>query len=371
MAKGNHREVRTSAPSGTASPPAAADAIHQAPRSAFEELSAPEVSKRVLKLALKQLDRLVALEPKVLRDESIEPAHNLRVASRRLQGLIDFLYPAPAPNGVRKLRRRLKKAREVLGELRNQDVMAWRIERVLARRRTAHRPAWEAAGNYLRELRPKIAGRAHRKLTRLNLSELYVRLRRELTDSSPAETTVVSRVIAFPDERAPADPITALESEASVAPPQGTDSAGRFSERLDELWQDFAAKAASHEEVSGLHALRIAAKRLRYLVEVAAELEVTGSREALLFLRNLQGKLGDWHDYQVLGSTMLAMVAHRDFLEEQLSLAIEVEQLVLTLRSSRTRSCQRYLRQTFRSLEYRRMADWIGQWAARRPLATV
>jgi len=251
-------------------------------------------------------------------------------------------------------------------------VMAWRIERVLARKRTAHRTAWEAAQDYVGGLRPKIAQRAHRKLTKLNLSELYVRLRKELEDRLSAEPAEATRVIAFPDERASADPIATLEPGLDAAGSDGAGSAGRFSERLDELWQDFMAKAAaSHEDASGLHALRIAAKRLRYLVEVAAELDVTGSSEALACLRALQGRLGDWHDYQVLGSTMLAMVARRQFLEENLPLAIKVEQLVLALRSSRTRSCQRYLRQTFRSPDYRRMADWIGQWAARRPLPTA
>ena len=368
MGKPNHTEAHSgAAPAPSTSAPD--DAVRQAPSSTFDELNAPEMERRVLKLALKQLDRVVALEPKVLRDESIEPAHNLRVASRRLQGLVDFLYPAPAPSGIRKLRRRLKKAREVLGELRNQDVMAWRIERTLARKRTAHRAAWEAARDYIAKLRPRIAQRAHRKLTRLNLSEVYVRLRRDLTDRSSSEAADRARVITFPEERAVADPLAIVEP-ALQAHADTTGSAGRFSNRLDELWQDFAAKAAaSHEDVSGLHALRISAKRLRYLVEVAAELDVTGSHEALAYLRNLQSRLGDWHDFQVLGSSMLAMVARREFLEEHLPLAIQVEQLVLALRGSRTRSCQRYLRHTFKSPEYRRMSDWVGQWAARRPLA--
>ena len=370
MGKPSYTEAHAGATAASPPLPGPGDTTRQTLRSTFEELNAPEIERRVLKLALKQLDRLVALESKVLRDESIEPAHNLRVASRRLQGLIDFLYPAPAPSGIRRLRRRLKKAREALGELRNQDVMAWRIERVLARKRTAHRAAWEAAQGYVGKLRPKIAQRAHHKLTRLNLSELYVRLRRELTGRSPGEAAESARVITFPDERAVADPLAIVEP-AFQAHVDVAGSAGRFSERLDELWGDFEAKAAaSHEDVKGLHALRISAKRLRYLVEVASELEVTGSQEAVACLRNLQGRLGDWHDYQVLCSAMLEMVARRAFLEEQLPLAIQVEQLVLTLRSSQTRSCQRYLRRTFKSPEYRSMSDWVGQWAARRPLAT-
>ncbi|HEV2425260.1 MAG TPA: CHAD domain-containing protein [Terriglobia bacterium] len=372
MAKPSHGRAHSGATTGVPADSGAGEVARQSPTSTFEELNAPEVSRRVVKLALKQLDRLVALESKVLRDASIEPAHNLRVASRRLQGLVDFLYPAPAPGNIRKLRRRLKKVRAALGELRNQDVITWRIERALARKRIARRAAWEAAQEYAGKLRPKVAQRAHRKLTRLNLSELYVRLRKELENRLPEEPADATRVIVFPEERAPAGPIPAPEAAPEAVGANGSGPAGRFSERLDELWKDFVAKAAeAHENISSLHSLRIAAKRLRYLVEVAAELEVTGSHEALACLRALQGRLGDWHDYQVLGGTLLAMVARRQFLEENLPLAIQVEQLVLALRSSKTRSCQRYLRQTLRSPEYRRLAEWIGQWTARRPLSTA
>jgi CHAD domain-containing protein len=339
--------------------------------SSLDELNTPEVSQRVVKLALKQLDRLVSLEPKVLRGESTEAVHNLRVASRRLQGLIDYLYPAPSRNGIRKLRRRLKQARQALGDLRNQDVMAWRIERVLARKRVARRGAWVAAQDYVGKLRPKAAQRAHRKLTRLNLPDFYLRLREELQQRRPAGPAEATRVIAFPDERAAAEYIAAADAGPDGAGSDGANAAGRFSERLAELWRDFTAKAASHKDVASLHALRIAAKRLRYLLEVAADLEVTGSSEALAWLRDLQGRLGDWHDCQVLGSTLLEMVARRDFLEQNLKLAIEVEKLVLALRSSKTRSCEHYLEVTFKSAEYRRTAQWLAQWAARRPLPTA
>src|SRR5579871_6940027 len=44
---------------------------------------------RVRKLALRQLNRLVSLEHQVLRGESPKAVHDLRVASRRLQSLLD------------------------------------------------------------------------------------------------------------------------------------------------------------------------------------------------------------------------------------------------------------------------------------------
>ncbi|HUI43078.1 MAG TPA: CHAD domain-containing protein [Terriglobia bacterium] len=349
--------ARADSPAAGSQDPAAAAAhqpgAHQ--NSTFVELERPDVWIRVRKLALRQLDRVVALEPKVLRDESPRPVHDLRVASRRLQALLDFLYAAPRPGEVRKLRRRLRKARQVLGELRNLDVLAGRIERALARKRTAHREAWQTGRDYVLKSRRKTAERAYRKLTRLNLGDLYVRLRQEVAGQPPTADpppTEPPRVIAFPDDRGAVEPASAASKEL----------AARFAEGLAGLWQDFEARAAeSRRERGALHALRISAKRLRYFIEVAAALDVAGSAEALSWLRVLQARLGDWHDYEVLGGTLLEMVARRDFLKEQLPLAIEVEKLVLSLRRAKTRACERFLRGTFKSPEYRRTAEWVAQ----------
>jgi CHAD domain-containing protein len=338
--------------------------------STLRQLERPDMWNQVQKLALQQLDRLVALEPKVLRDESPKPVHDLRVVSRRLQSLLDFLYASPRPAPVDKLRRRLQRARRVLGDLRNQDVMAARVGRMLARKRATHREAWEAVHSYILKLRPKTAARAHRKLARLNLADVYLRLREELAGEAKSPAAV-SPVITFPDELVANGPsLTPAEGGSQAKPQVEMTPDKRFAERLNELWHDFEGRSAdSWRDPSALHALRIAAKRLRYTIEVAADLEVSGSAEVLDRLRELQGKLGDWHDSEVLGQTMINMVARRKFLQEQLVLAIEIEKLVLRLRNSKARSCKSYLRGTLRSLQYRRTADWIAQWAALRRAA--
>ena len=332
--------------------------------SAVRQLERADVWTRVQKLALQQLDRLVTLEPKVLRDESPKPVHDLRVASRRVQSLTDFLYAPPRPQEVQKLRRRLQRARRALGDLRNQDVMASRVGRILARKRATYREAWEAVHGYILKLRSKTAARAHRKLTRLNLAEVYLRLRAELADE--AKSAAGSRVITFPEQVTTEAPSVApVEARPGTEPQVEITPARRFADRLGELWQDLEGRAAdSARDPGALHALRIAAKRLRYTVEVAADLEIAGSVEVLEWLRGLQGKLGDWHDAEVLGQTMIDMVARRAFLEQHLTLAIDIQKLVLSLRSSKTRSCTAYLRAAFKSSSYRRTADWIAQWAA-------
>jgi CHAD domain-containing protein len=340
-----------------------------APRdaSALLELEHAEVWNRAQKLALQQLHRLVAMEPKVLRDASPKPVHDLRVATRRLQSLVDFLYPSPRPAQVQKLRRRLQRARRALGGLRNQDVMAARISRLLARKRATHREAWEAVHGHVLKLRTKIAARAHRKLTRINLAEVYLRLRQEL--ASAAHSAVAApRVLALPEQGKADGPSPTLLGGGAQAGPQGEMTpAGRFADRVGELWQDLEARSSNSRRGPGaLHALRIAAKRVRYTIEVVADLEVSGSAEALDWLRELQGKLGEWHDAEVLGQTMIELVARRAYLEEHLALAIEIQKLVLRLRNSKARTCKAYLRETFKSPEYGRTAEWVAQWAALR-----
>jgi CHAD domain-containing protein len=335
---------------------------------ANRELAQGEVWERVRKLALRQLNRLVSLEPKVLRDEFPEAVHDLRVASRRLQSLLDFLYPVPRPPHLRKLRRRLKQARKVLGELRNQDVLVARIARVLARKRAARREAWEAGHEYVVKLRSKTVERAHRELSSLNLAQVYVRLRQELTafeepEASKAEPS--SHSVALPGPVPTGD----APSEQLIAFGRETDAAVRFAKRLGELWKDFDALAAKSRRDPGvLHTLRIATKRLRYLLEVAAALNVAGSSEALHWLHDLQGKLGDWHDLEVLDATLIDMLARPKFLRANLPLAITVERLILGLRASKTRHCHSYLRRALQSGPYRQTVAWVNQSAIRQPL---
>src|SRR5439155_23512310 len=59
---------------------------------------------KVRKLALEQMNRFISLEPKVLKGNKPNAIHDMRVASRRLQQLLDLLYPAP-PKAIRRLRR--------------------------------------------------------------------------------------------------------------------------------------------------------------------------------------------------------------------------------------------------------------------------
>jgi CHAD domain-containing protein len=82
---------------------------------------------------------------------------------------------------------------------------------------------------------------------------------------------------------------------------KGLDPAGSLADNANRIIAvravevlDHAARAQDPTEIVGLHDLRIAAKRLRYL------LELTGPKAAVKQLKGLQDVLGEIHDCDVL-----------------------------------------------------------------------
>ena len=87
--------------------------------------------------------------------------------------------------------------------------------------------------------------------------------------------------------------------------------------RLDEL-TSFMPKAADPDEVVALHDMRIAAKRLRYVLEVTGDCFGPYASNAVKMVKDLQDMLGEIHDCDV----QLPEVA--TFLEELMAEDAEV-----------------------------------------------
>ena len=298
----------------------------------------------VLEGARRQLDQYLSLEPKVLKGRDPDAIHDIRVASRRLQQVLDLLYPAPRPAKVQKVRRTIRRSRRVLSVVRNCDVLLERTERILARKRASRREVWSAFRDYIEERRERSFRKATRRLSKLNLSALYVRLQEQMRppDPSPSEETSLGGA-----RTAPLRP--------------------RINQSLQETWSSLAIcveQARETPDTASLHAVRIAAKKVRYLVEVVHALDVPGSDQTLACLRRLQTHLGDWHDLEVLEEMMLAMVAQPEFLAERLEVAMEVERLDLRNRKSKFGYVEQFLRMTGSSEEWVRLTGWVRDFLA-------
>ena len=321
-----------------------------------ESLSAPEADAAdseqrdewgtVRRLALKQLHRFMSLEPKVLRGDDPDSIHDMRVASRRLQQILDLLYPKPRPQEIRSLRRKIRRSRRCLSDVRNCDVLVERVEKSLARKRAARRETWTAVRHYLLERRAESFEKALRKLGKVNLAVFYVHLKRHLT---PEEASAVpvrhAHHGALPEELGP---------EKFYE---------RVGEALDRVWRAFDSQLAlSHSDPRApvIHGARISTKRLRYLIEVIAEFSVPGSADVLAWLRNLQQHLGEWHDLEVLEQMMIEMVARPQFLRDHLELAMGVEKLIARNRATKKDFQEKYFRMTLDSPDVQQLKDWVG-----------
>ena len=307
---------------------------------------------RVRELALRHLDRFISLEPKVLRGDDSDAIHDMRVASRRLQEVLDLLYPPPPPGEIRSLRRKIRRARRALSDARNCDMLNERVRSARRRKRAARRETWTAVEHYLLERRAEHFERALRKLSKVNLAVLYVHLRHFLSAEGSASLV-----------RQPTDHALHAHHHGSGQALDERDSYQRIGATLGRLHGAFRSQVELAErDPRGpvVHGVRIAAKRLRYLIEVFEELEVAGSAEALAWLRALQQHLGNWHDLDVLEELMIEMVARPHFLRDHLDLALEVQKLILKNRETK----QVFLDRTFQMLREpdgpRRLNDWVA-----------
>jgi CHAD domain-containing protein len=301
---------------------------------------------RVRGLAVRQLERFMSLEPKVLRGDDPGAIHDMRVASRRLQQVIDLLYPPPAGGEIRKLRRVIRRCRRSLSDVRNCDVLLKSVSARLARKRVARREEWATIETYLQQRRKKNFEKAQRKISRMNVAAFYVQLKGHLTLNGNKRHTASHHL--------------------QHAPTQGPASVqfhDRFGEDLKLVAQDFENQVResfvdSHATV--VHKARITTKRLRYLIEVIRELGVPGSDEWLAWLRRLQRHLGEWHDLEVLEEVMIEVVARQEFLRDQLPLAMGVEKLILRNRAAKKILEEKYLQMARDSSELRRLKEWMA-----------
>jgi CHAD domain-containing protein len=298
---------------------------------------------QVISYAFKHLDRFADLEPKVLQGDETKAIHDIRVATRRLQTAMDLLIPKPRPPEFRKLRRRLKRCRQILSEVRNCDAMAAKVETALSRKRTARREAWEAFQQFLNERRSKSFSKAVRKLGRTNLGASYLQLKRllEQIERRPMSQAEESKGGELTEKAFEAEVSSRLEDARKV-----------FEKRLDACLAKPGAQSS--------HQVRIAAKRLRYLIEILRECDIPASSDALVWFRTIQTHLGDLHDSDILEQMLLEMIGRPQYLREHLELSLQVARLILKLRRRKQLLVDRFVRMTAESRDYERIQEWLA-----------
>ncbi len=241
-----------------------------------------ELAPRAARIvALELLASAAAARDRLDDHDDAEALHDFRVAVRRLRSWLRALQPWLDDSVRPKRRRQLRRVARVTNQARDAEVHL----------------AWLAAQHNLS--RGKRAAGVHWLEHRLELE------RADADASSISKAAALFDRLHEPLARALGSyTVTCRVDDPNCVPSIARAMAPLVLDHASTLQQRFAAVSTIDDDAP-IHAARIAAKRLRYLLEPVAE-ELEGAPELIDLLRELQTSLGDVHDAHVFA----AQVAH-------------------------------------------------------------
>jgi CHAD domain-containing protein len=232
------------------------------------------------------LKKCVSIAPRLLVDHDPDDIHDLRVTTRRLQQVVSLMFPKPRRAKSRRVIRSLRDLRRDWGSCRNVDVdLALLQEKLELSGTDGVRDAWSYVHGCLVVLRTQELDRARKRLRRFDILAFIERTQR-------------------------------LFKAVKIENVQDLNLEESFADTLAE-WREAVAQAKSRQNSKHLHELRISGKRLRYGLEIIAELGDTAAKEQVTSLKGLQDELGRWHDCHVLLQYVEELIENTEFASDR------------------------------------------------------
>jgi CHAD domain-containing protein len=309
-------QIDTESPVATGEPasdPAASDDTQAAPENP-QHAAAPAVAqpRSLAEIIAHQLKSLERYHAAVLESEDPEAVHKMRVTTRRLQASLDLLQSGSQEFKIRALKKRLRRRRRRLSLVRNYDVFLVMVD-TEASGRSAHREHFELLKAELQKRRARQSLKVDKYLQRISTWSIGDKLgMRPGAVAEPVPFGAVSHSVG-PASAEPSPPVL-FADERRVA--------RRAADRLDQRLAEFRAMAADAQpstDPAEIHRLRIAAKRLRYLMEAVCHLGYGDASRAIAWLRTLQDNLGNWHDIDAFEDEVIGIICRPKFVKANLA----------------------------------------------------
>src|SRR5262245_6576673 len=214
--------------------------------------------------------------PRAARGES-RAIHRARTASRRLRELLPLVDAAAPRSGARRLRREARRLTRALGPLRELDVALDVLADEVADQSPAP-PAVVTINQALEEQRESARGVLRERLEALDIDAWRTRCE-----------TVLNAIAGAPPGRA---------WEAALA--------NRLRRRALRVMTSRAGAGTLYSP-DALHEVRIAAKKLRYALELARDLSNASVNPLIASIKDVQDRLGRIHDLHVLDQYVRGM----------------------------------------------------------------
>ena len=209
----------------------------------------------------------------------VEPVHQCRVATRRLRELLPLCERELAAGIASRARRRLRRVGGAMGPVREVDVALELVDE-LAQRQVVRDEAEERLRQHLQDEREE---RREQMLDRLRAINT-LKLERDLAE--------VARLLGMRQQ-------TDAWAQALAA---------RMESRARTLVETVDAAGPLYI-ADRVHAVRIATKRLRYVLELAGDTGEARTKRAVRDARSVQETLGRLHDLDVLAGLMQDPIA--------------------------------------------------------------
>lgn len=233
-----------------------------------------------IKLVLiERFDEMCALRHDALNWKDIEGVHSMRVASRRLRSATRDFIPFVKHRGLTSTRKQIRNIADALGEVRDQDVAILALTKLS----TQTPPNVSATLKELIDARKDIRRSARRGLKKILVKEDLKKLR---DDFEAAIATATTPRKPSSNERPKRE--TSYRTMARVV----------IRDRLKEL-EKLSNNLYKPFEVEPLHEMRIAAKRLRYAIELFQQCCDPSVASIAKSAAHLQSALGTVHDCDV------------------------------------------------------------------------
>ncbi|HEY8550796.1 MAG TPA: CHAD domain-containing protein [Vicinamibacterales bacterium] len=211
----------------------------------------------------RRVDALATHLPRAVEGEPVG-VHRARVATRRLRELIPIVGADLPSRRVKRIRKRLRRLTRALGPVREQDVTLPTLEAMAS-----------GAADAFDEVRERLAREREARLAFLQ---------------HHAGTSKANRLVAK---------LRRLEEDLEPATAWRDALARRLTGRARAL-RAAIAEAGALFAAERLHAVRIAVKKLRYVLEIAGDARVAPTAALVSRLRDVQATLGRLHDLDVL-----------------------------------------------------------------------
>jgi CHAD domain-containing protein len=229
-----------------------------------------------------------------------EYIHRMRVASRRLRAALPLFTPCFAGKKYRRWMQEIKKITRALGEARDADVQIVFL-RKCAKKEAKKGPAADGSGTDIqdgsREVEQELLAGLEKKRAVLQKEVLAALFELER-----------SRVVD--DMRYAFGNLAADAGKNRIRPRSfgiPAVASSRIGSRLA-LLLSYGPWVHNPDAVAEHHATRIAAKKLRYTMEVYAPVYMRGLKKPLARVKKIQEVLGDLHDCDVWIDTVTLML---------------------------------------------------------------